>query len=195
MFHPEDKRGADFTWFNGMGEEMIKAIPTIYKGYEFRSRLEAKWAYFLDQLDIKWVYEPEGYILNDGTKYLPDFYLPDFEDGMYAEVKPINGDFSKSKEFFNTTKLPIIYLEGEPDFRVYNYYILSKDNNEPYFLCGIINGDVYQYEKHKINYNCFFVYPGYENEDGTIDEDDYDMAFGDKHIQAILSTRRKRFGD
>jgi hypothetical protein len=49
-------------------------IPTRYKGYHFRSRLEARWAVFFDQLGLDWEYEPQGYVL-DGTPYLPDFKL------------------------------------------------------------------------------------------------------------------------
>lgn len=32
----------------------IKAIETYYKGYMFRSRLEARWAVFFDASGIKW---------------------------------------------------------------------------------------------------------------------------------------------
>lgn len=65
----------------------IKAIETIYKGYRFRSRLEARWAVFFDELGIKWEYEPEGFELEDGTMYLPDFYLTDID--AYIEIKSI----------------------------------------------------------------------------------------------------------
>lgn len=58
-----------------MGE--LKAIQTEYKGYKFRSRLEARWAVFLDALGAKWEYEPEGYDLGNGMSYLPDFRLYD----------------------------------------------------------------------------------------------------------------------
>lgn len=63
----------------------IKAIETVYKGYRFRSRLEARWAVFFDSVGIKYIYEPEGFLFQDGTKYLPDFYLPKFY--CYFEVK------------------------------------------------------------------------------------------------------------
>jgi hypothetical protein len=53
----------------------IKAIETVYKGYRFRSRLEARWAVFFDTLGIEWAYEPEGFELPDGSRYLPDFFL------------------------------------------------------------------------------------------------------------------------
>lgn len=64
---------------------MISAIDTHYKGYLFRSRLEARWAVFFDAMGIEWEYEPEGYNIN-GIMYLPDFYLPSIE--TFAEVKP-----------------------------------------------------------------------------------------------------------
>lgn len=63
----------------------IKPIETHYNGYRFRSRLEARWAVFFDAAGIKYEYEPEGYMLKDGTKYLPDFWLPDFD--IFAEIK------------------------------------------------------------------------------------------------------------
>ena len=53
----------------------IQTLPTFYAGTKFRSRLEARWAIFFDHCGIKWEYEPEGYLLEDGTCYLPDFLL------------------------------------------------------------------------------------------------------------------------
>ena len=64
---------------------MIKPIETVYNGYKFRSRLEARWAVFFDAVGIKYEYEPEGIMLSDGTLYLPDFYLPQFYS--FFEVK------------------------------------------------------------------------------------------------------------
>jgi len=63
----------------------IKPIETIYNGYKFRSRLEARWAVFFDELGIKYEYELEGFELPNGLRYLPDFYLPEFN--VYVEVK------------------------------------------------------------------------------------------------------------
>ena len=69
----------------------MKAIQTEYKGYRFRSRLEARWAVFFDACGVEWEYEPEGYDLGDGIYYLPDFLLHgvDGRDGgdIYVEVK------------------------------------------------------------------------------------------------------------
>jgi hypothetical protein len=67
----------------------IHAIETHYAGHRFRSRLEARWAVFFDTLDIKWQYEPQGFVIpradGTGTPYLPDFLLPDC--GTWIEVK------------------------------------------------------------------------------------------------------------
>lgn len=74
----------------------IKAIETEYNGYRFRSRLEARWAVFFDALGVKYEYEPEGFELPSGKRYLPDFrvkcygkrgdYKSDPFD-LYIEVK------------------------------------------------------------------------------------------------------------
>jgi len=63
----------------------IKAIETVYNGYKFRSRLEARYAVFFDKLGIKYEYEKEGYDLGDEGYYLPDFWLPN--NYLHVEVK------------------------------------------------------------------------------------------------------------
>jgi hypothetical protein len=72
----------------------MKAIETEYRGYRFRSRLEARWAVFLDSIDAAWEYEVEGFELPSG-RYLPDFFIrsPDVGSklrwqGAWLEVKP-----------------------------------------------------------------------------------------------------------
>lgn len=62
----------------------MNAIETEYKGYLFRSRLEARWAVFFDAAGIEWKYESEGYEVG-GHRYLPDFWLPGCE--VFVEVK------------------------------------------------------------------------------------------------------------
>jgi len=61
----------------------ITAIPTTYKGIEFRSRLEAKWAVMFNQLGWSWEYEPI-----DLNGYIPDFILTFPHAPMLVEVKP-----------------------------------------------------------------------------------------------------------
>lgn len=66
--------------------DTIKSIDTVYKGYRFRSRLEARWAVYFDCMGIAYDYEPEGVEFENGVKYLPDFYLRDIN--TYVEIKP-----------------------------------------------------------------------------------------------------------
>jgi hypothetical protein len=42
---------------------MIKSIETVYRGIEYRSRIEARWAVAFDTLDVEYHYEPESYEL------------------------------------------------------------------------------------------------------------------------------------
>src|SRR5882762_1150069 len=60
-------------------------LPTRYADCMFRSRLEARWAVFLDQIREPWRYEPERYGIGGQATYLPDFHLPRL--GSYLEVK------------------------------------------------------------------------------------------------------------
>lgn len=73
-----------------------KPIETLYNGYRFWSRLEARWAVFFDAAGISYQYEPEGYVGYLGIPYLPDFYLPDLD--VYAEVKGTDAQLQKDAE-------------------------------------------------------------------------------------------------
>lgn len=92
----------------------MKAIETNYKGFRFRSRLEARWAVLFDAMGIKYLYEPEGYALSDGTCYLPDFFLPGAN--QFFEVKGIlsHEDESKLRMFVKEQKRSIAI--GYDDF-------------------------------------------------------------------------------
>lgn len=70
----------------------VSPIETCYRNHLFRSRLEARWAVFLDALGIRWEYEKEGYQLDGLGYYLPDFWLPNW--GLWLEIKgqPHNED-------------------------------------------------------------------------------------------------------
>ena len=68
----------------------IKPIQTRYNGHHFRSRLEARWAVFFDELGLEWEYEPEGFDLGDLGLYLPDFRVwgfPRMPSDIWVEVK------------------------------------------------------------------------------------------------------------
>jgi len=107
----------------------IKPIETEYNGYRFRSRLEARWAVFFDKADIEYQYEPEGFQLDDGTKYLPDFYLPQMK--LYVEIKPeksLEAELRYSQRaicFVKSTGNVMVLCCGdpyEPDIYIYTYF-------------------------------------------------------------------------
>ena len=91
----------------------IAAIPTTYNGVEFRSRTEARWAVFFDELEIPWDYEPEGYQLLTSW-YVPDFWLPNH--GIFFEVKPGASPegFDKCCELIIATGKPVCMSLGQP---------------------------------------------------------------------------------
>lgn len=93
----------------------VKAIETNYNGYRFRSRLEARWAVFFEAAFIDYEYEPEGFVLDDGTCYLPDFYLPQFH--MYVEIKPKDIDYDEfckaRKKLESLYNADMFYKEGK----------------------------------------------------------------------------------
>ena len=92
------------------------AINTYDHGYNFRSRLEARWAVFFDHFGIRWTYEPEGYELGNGLRYLPDFFLPDCD--MFVEVKPSSPNFpalEKARRLVAKSGFPLFLANGMPD--------------------------------------------------------------------------------
>lgn len=106
---------------------MIKAINTRYKGYNFRSRLEARWAVFLDTLGWSWGYEVQGYDLGVGGQgwYLPDFELKDSR--LWLEVKPVRHEWvvgeavkynalvaAGNAQFGGQEVCSLILVEGDP---------------------------------------------------------------------------------
>jgi len=108
----------------------IKAIETRYAGCRFRSRLEARWAVFWDHLEIRWEYEPQGYVI-DGRPYLPDFWLPELQ--TWAEVKGSDQDNFEGEHvdlcrgLANAEGHPVILLTGPPEARFYSRFAPDLD--------------------------------------------------------------------
>lgn len=111
-----------------MANNAPKSIDTFYNGYKFRSRTEARWAIFFDELNIAYDYEPQGFELGD-VRYLPDFHLtnglifhqfePTQPDQVWVEIKPA-GELSESERvkiagFVRQTDGHILLISGQPD--------------------------------------------------------------------------------
>lgn len=113
----------------------MKPIETKYAGCRFRSRLEARWAVFFDHLKLEWVYEPEGFVLPDGSRYLPDFYLPGLK--AYVEIKPKTSSFdyeswepekdSKAYKFLEG----LLKLNESEDVPTRYFYIVGQPGKVP----------------------------------------------------------------
>lgn len=131
---------------------MIKAIETRYSGRLFRSRLEARWAVFFDALGLEWRYEPEGYELEDGTRYLPDFFLPSLNALVEIKPKPLDfdgqpwpADGTKEYRFYEAlckgSEFPhkFFMLFGEPGpaepYEINSSYAGCAIGDSPYFFC------------------------------------------------------------
>lgn len=96
----------------------------MYDGVQFRSRLEARWAVFFDQLNILWQYEP-FVIEGNGKEYKPDFVVFNllFKETVLVEIKPLkpNGEYiSYLKSIRDPKKKEFLILIGEPQFGVFN---------------------------------------------------------------------------
>lgn len=125
-----------------------KVIPTKYKGYTFRSRLEARWAVYFDLIGITWDYEPEGYVLRNGVWYLPDFYLHQLD--TFVEIKPqpeIYGceDAAKSRLFVSGRDYRDKWFPFSIDHALWVKYGLPN-NDSDYLLYG--NGGKVQMGYH-----------------------------------------------
>lgn len=92
----------------------IAAIETHYAGHRFRSRLEARYAVFFDNLQVKWEYEPEGYLIN-GVPYLPDFWLPKYS--LFVEVKgsePTDAEVTLCEALCRESRRAVVISRGLP---------------------------------------------------------------------------------
>lgn len=126
----------------------MKAIETIYKGYRFRSRLEARWAIFFDVLGIKWEYEKEGYDL-DGARYLPDFWLSEMD--CFIEIKgqePTPDEMRKGQSLSRQSGKSVYILAGNVGMED----IQDTNTAALYIGSGIMGGSVVM--SHCAWYEC-----------------------------------------
>ena len=105
---------------------VIRPIETYYRGYRFRSRLEARWAVFLDHLvgEGNWEYEPEGFSLGNGSYYLPDFRVRCYGKRgkigdewfyLYIEVKGQMSEVDASKIDVFSGGYPVLVVGRIPE--------------------------------------------------------------------------------
>ena len=191
---------------------MIKAIETIYKGYRFRSRLEARWAVFFDALGVRYEYEPEGFDLGNGMYYLPDFRLKcwgtrgsvcDKPFDLYIEVKghmtqkdadkiwafvlnPSNKDAKEEGDLVNSVL--VVGDIPDPDYEAQSYELGSYDPMD-----GI---DIYAWNYETLDGDHFAAYPAVTTHGQFyLDGDDSHYTTMDVSIiqEALKKARQARF--
>lgn len=114
---------------------IIQAKPTKYKDYTFRSQLEAQWAYYLDALRVKYIYERDTYIVvNKGerTWYKPDFYLPEQELWLEVKGEPITPEYSQMLlNFCEGMNQPLALVTNLPLTNPVDLYCFTEDSEKP----------------------------------------------------------------
>lgn len=135
----------------------LPARPTVYRGIQMRSRLEADFARWLDDPDNEvfyrgrdsatWEYEPTCFASPDG-QYLPDFRIPD-PDGVehaYIEIKPPAALQDAGGEWFHDSiegvlqSLELIW-ESEPAATLYliAWEYEARRPRLMFYSCGTID--------------------------------------------------------
>lgn len=179
---------------NNMEENKLKAINTFYKGVYFRSRLEARWAIFFDSLEIEWEYETAGFDL-EGIKYLPDFWLPTFNKGMYVEVKPkelTDFEFEKASRLAILSNKSVWLAVGLPAARHYQVLHGYEGKVYPEFAIPLIDD---AYGKNEMFYGTHI----YVGSDGFFEYEHnipykHDSTYPYNHVlMAVNAARMARF--
>lgn len=101
-------------------------LETWYRGVQYRSRTEARWAVFFHTAGVVARYEPEGYRLDDGTCYLPDFCVGPGSGGeatdewrqcdAWIEIKgrePTDAEVLKALRLARLTAMPVYIFWGD----------------------------------------------------------------------------------
>ncbi len=183
---------------------ILKSIDTVYNGYKFRSRLEARWAVFFDELGIEWKYEEEGYEIN-GQHYLPDFelYLPEI---FFLDI---NNPSAKQKVFFEVKgkydlpenvieklaafvgEVPIILAYGDPADMQLAYFVHDLKTGLRSCICE-------HADKIHVGYSCgkrvvLTTNPTFDNPSIKELADNYPQFITERITQAATKARQTRF--
>lgn len=95
-----------------------------------RSTWEANFIRYLNYLGIEFLYEPKGFVLNDGRKYYPDFYIP--TEDLWIEVKGVITEerLEKFNLFKNQYNKDVYLVDPEKYYEIEKEYKDKIDNWE-----------------------------------------------------------------
>lgn len=113
----------------------MNAIETTYKGYKFRSRLEAKWACVFDQLGWEWEYEPI-----DFNGYIPDFYIDFGKRQWYVEIKPAMKHQEFDEAIAKANRSRGEFIDDEYEHWSNPFLVLGGKFADGFSVCGGCNG-------------------------------------------------------
>lgn len=177
----------------------MKAIETKNMGYRFRSRTEARWAVFFTRIAFQWEYEPQGFMLDSQTPYLPDFKLVLPGDRLlFCSVKPEEADDFDKEELrklhllSDGTDSDVLLLPGPPTHRA--YHMVRPRTTEDVLSLAFFQ----DYEPYvKIADDYWFAVLSFDERTGRhhfkADERRLGKAFGKAYVQAVEAARAARF--
>lgn len=175
------------------------SLPTPYNGITYRSKTEAKWAMFWHLLDVKAIYEEQGF-LTDRSAYRPDFLVFAANGYVWVEVKPDwvtdPKGIAKFRTFAEQRPQPsrAALLAGSPahEFKV---LVIGGDNTQDDPLKGAWEDDTQEWRPCGSGHHFDLCSPGTFRtrfvEDGCADDFG---GNGEQRIHDVIeATRNERF--
>ena len=181
----------------------MNPLPTKFNGTTFRSRTEARWAVFFTCMNWEWTYENQGFELEAGGHYLPDFEirLPNTE--MYfVEVKPDDFDKFEQEEYMDRLQRftseagkDLLILDGNPSCKPFDLVCHSFEGKS--LGCAFLQ----DYEPYVRWIDEYWM--GYIQLDATTgrqftvhrnDERLQRKSFGRRYVESLNAAKAEKFG-
>lgn len=107
----------------------MKPEDVFYNGLWYRSQLAARWAVFLDALDVGFRYEPQGFEIDSETLYWPDFWLPTLRCWLrIEETKPTGRTEAEARR--------LVFITREPVYVFFGLIAVPDDNTMSAYFYG-----------------------------------------------------------
>ncbi len=181
----------------------MKPLPTKYKGCTFRSRTEARWAVFFTHMNWEWKYEDQGYELETGGYYLPDFEvrLPNLKE-WYIEVKPDNFDkfdqdqyMNKLQRFTSEAGKDLLIVDGNPSCKPFDI-VCHRFEDRSLGLAFLQDYEPYirWVDQYWMTYIGLNERTGRHFTEHADDERMQKGSFGRQYVESLKAARGEKFG-